>query len=98
MENKNIAWGITSGIFNIALIFINGVVLLVNYLMGETSSISFHILISIMFLLGLYRGGNLIMYEGWDTEEYEDVLPSQNMQNAVLFIIAAILVYAFVAP
>ena len=98
MENKNIAWGITSGIFNIALIFINGAVLLVNYLMGETSSISFHILISIMFLLGLYRGGNLIMYEGWDTEEYEDVLPSQNMQNAVLFIIAAILVYAFVAP
>ena len=98
MENKNIAWGITSGIFNVALIFINGVVLLVNYLTGETSSISFHILISIMFLLGLYRGGNLIMYEGWDTEEYEDVLPSQNMQNAVLFIIAAILVYAFVAP
>ena len=98
MENKNIAWGITSGIFNIALIFINGAVLLVNYLMGETSSISFHILISIVFLSGLYRGGNLIMYEGWDTEEYEDVLPSQNMQNAALFIIAAILVYVFVAP
>ena len=97
MENKNIAWGITSGIFNIALIFINGIVLLVNYFMGVTSSINFHILISVMFLLGLYRGGNLVMYEGWDTEEYEDVLPSKNIQNAILILILAILVYAFFA-
>ena len=97
MENKNIAWGITSGIFNIALIFINGIVLLVNYFMGVTSSINFHILISVMFLLGLYRGGNLVMYEGWDTEEYEDVLPSKNIQNAILVLILAILAYAFFA-
>ena len=95
MENKNIAWGITSGIFNIALIFINGIVLLVNYFLGVTNSINFHILISVMFLLGLYRGGNLVMYEGWDTEEYEDVLPSKNIQNAILILILAILVYAF---
>ena len=97
MENKNIAWGITSGIFNIALIFINGIVLLVNYFLGVTNSINFHILISVMFLLGLYRGGNLIMYEGWDTEEYEDVLPSKNIQNAILILILAILVYVFFA-
>ena len=97
MENKNIAWGITSGIFNIALIFINGIVLLVNYFLGVTNSINFHILISVMFLLGLYRGGNLVMYEGWDTEEYEDVLPSKNIQNAILILILAILVYVFFA-
>ena len=97
MENKNIAWGVTCGIFNVALIFINGIVLLVNYFAGVTSDIDFHILISFVFLLGLYRGGNLVMYEGWDTEEYEDVLPSKNIQNAILILILAILVYVFFA-
>ena len=98
MVDKKIAWGISSGIFNIALIFINGIVLLVNYFVGVTSNIEFHILISIVFLLGLYRGGNLIMYEGWDTEEYEEVLPSKNIQNAIFVFIFVILGYLFFTP
>ena len=98
MEEKNIAWGVTCGIFNIALIFINGIVLLVNHFTGVTNSIEFHILISVVFLLGLYRGGNLIMYEGWDTEEYEEVLPSQNIQNVIYVFIVVILVSIFFVP
>ena len=98
MVDKKIAWGISSGIFNIALIFINGIVLLVNYFVGVASNIEFHILISIVFLLGLYRGGNLIMYEGWDAEEYEEVLPSKSIQNVIFVFIFAILAYIFFTP
>ena len=98
MVDKKIAWGLSSGIFNIALIFINGIVLLVNYFVGVASNIEFHILISIVFLLGLYRGGNLIMYEGWDTEEYEEVLPSKSIQNVIFVFIFAILAYIFFTP
>ena len=98
MVDKKIAWGISSGIFNIALIFINGIVLLVNHFVGVASNIEFHILISIVFLLGLYRGGNLIMYEGWDTEEYEEVLPSKSIQNVIFIFIFAILAYIFFTP
>ena len=98
MVDKKIAWGISSGIFNIALIFINGIVLLVNYFVGVASNIEFHILISIVFLLGLYRSGNLIMYEGWDTEEYEEVLPSKSIQNVIFVFIFAILAYIFFTP
>ena len=98
MVDKKIAWGISSGIFNIALIFINGIVLLVNYFVGVASNIEFHILISIVFLLGLYRGGNLIMYEGWDTEEYEEVLPSKSIQNVIFVFIFSFFSYIFFTP
>ena len=77
MSNKVIAWDGTALHLVISLLLINGLFLMCFIWFDYIGSIDFHILATIMFVIGAYRNGVILMYEGWKEDDYEYVVPNK---------------------
>jgi len=72
------------------------IVLLVNYFL-ESTSILFNLLFISMWMLGAFRNGNLIMYEGWfNDDNYFDRSLDNKYGRLIDLIIFAFIIYVFV--
>ena len=97
MSNKVIAWDGTALHLVISLLLINGLFLMCFIWFDYIGSIDFHILATIMFVIGAYRNGAILMYEGWKEDDYEYVVPNKTMTRIIDLIIILIVLYIFVS-
>ena len=101
--DKKIDWAGTALMVAILLIMINGFIYVLsltsptaNLHIGE--SIDIYIIASIMFVLGGYRGGNVLMYEGWfSDDDYEDILPNKTISRIIDGIIIGIVIVVLIS-
>ena len=97
MSNKVIAWDGTALHLVISLLLINGLIYGLSLLFDNIGSIDFHILSTIMFVIGAYRNGAILMYEGWKEDDYEYVVPNKTVTRIIDLIIILIVLYIFIS-
>ena len=97
MSNKVIAWDGTALHLVISLLLINGLIYGLSLLFDDIGSIDFHILATIIFVIGAYRNGAILMYEGWKEDDYEYVVPNKTVTRIIDLIIILIVLYIFIS-
>ena len=50
-----------------------------------------------MFVIGAYRNGAILMYEGWKEDDYEYVVPNKTVTRIIDLIIILIVLYIFIS-
>ena len=101
MGNKNIDWQGTLACLVAGVALINVIISIASYIWDDAfrGEIEYRTIMTIMFLLGQYQQGSVVMYEGWyDDDDYEDVYPPENIRWGIRALIVIILLYIFLAP
>lgn len=96
MRERKISLEGTTLTFVLALGIGCSIIFLVNYFLDSTS-ILFNLLFISMWMLGAFRNGNLIMYEGWfNDDNYIGKSLDNKYGRLIDLIIFAFIIYVFV--
>jgi len=95
--DKQISWAGTLGMAGMYLAVVNGIILVIGYFTNDYSDITFHIIISVLFLLSNFSYGGLVPYEGWLDEEGDSdsnyYKPSDNIRYLILAFTIVVVAY-----
>jgi hypothetical protein len=95
--DKQISWNGTLAMAGVYLATVNGIILVIGYFANDYSDITFHIIISVMFLLSNFSHGGLVPYEGWLDEEGDSdsnyYKPPENIRYLIIAIVLGGLAY-----
>jgi len=102
--DKKIDWAGTALMVAILLIMINGLIYVLSLIfpddigVGQAHGFDIYVWASFLFVLGGYRGGNVLMYEGWfSDDDYEDVLPNKTITRLIDAILIGMLIVVFIS-
>ena len=92
--DKQISWSGTLAMAGIKLAMVNGIIFAIGYFVNDYSDITFHIIISALYLLSAFSYGGLVPYEGWlDEEEDKDEYyykPPKNIRYLIIVIVIGV--------